>query len=207
MNKVMLIGNVGADPVVRIMPDQTTKVAQVRLATTKRGYTKQNGQQVPDKTTWHTLIFWRSLAEVVERYIHKGDKLFVEGEYESREYSPDRNNPDVKTTVYEVTVSNLEMLTPKSAQAAPAPSPAPMPMAPPAAPGYNNQYAQTGQYAPTAPAPAAPAPAPMPPHNAMPQQGTIPFQQQVAGQPQAQQGAPVQAAQQEWGDNSYLPFQ
>ena len=206
MNKVMLIGNVGADPVVRLMSDQTTKVAQVRLATTKRGYTKQNGQQVPDKTTWHTLIFWRNLAEVVERYIHKGDKLFVEGEYESREYSPDKNNPSVKTTVYEVTVSNLEMLTPKSAQAAPAPSPAPMPMAPPAAPGYNNQYAQTGQYAPTAPAPAAPAPAPMPPHNATPQQRTIPFQQQVAGQPQAQQGAPVQATQQEWGDNSDLPF-
>lgn len=171
MNKVMLIGNVGADPVVRLMPDQTTKVAQVRLATTKRGYTKQNGQQVPDKTTWHTLIFCRNLAEVVERYIHKGDKLYVEGEYESREYSPDKNNPSIKTTVYEVTVSNLEMLTPKSAQAAPAPSPAPMPT-----------------------------------HNATPQQGTIPFQQQVAGQPQAQQGAPVQAAQQEWGDNSDLPF-
>lgn len=206
MNKVMLIGNVGADPVVRFMPDGTTKVAQVRLATTKRGYTKQNGQQVPDKTTWHTLIMWRKLADVVEQYVRKGDKLYVEGEYESREYN-DRANPDVKHTVYEVNVSNLELLTPKNAQAAPAPSPAPMPMAPPAAPGYNNQYAQAGQYAPAAPAPAAPAPAPLPPHYAAPQQGTIPFQPQVAAQPQAQQAAPIQAPQApEWGDNSNLPF-
>ena len=195
----MLIGNVGADPVVRLMPDGTTKVAQVRLATTKRGYTKQNGQQVPDKTTWHTLICWRKLAEVVEQYVHKGDKLFVEGEYESREYSPDKNNPSVKATVYEVTVSNIEMLTPKSV----APAPAPAPMAPPAAPGYGGQYTQQGQYAPA----PAPAPAPLPPHYASQQQGTIPFQQQsVVPQPQAQQAAPVQAAPQDWDTGGDLPF-
>lgn len=201
MNKVILVGNVGADPDVRVMPDGVTKVAQVRLATTKRGYTKQDGTQVPDKTTWHTCIFWRKLAETVQQYVHKGDKIGIEGEYESREIV-DKNDPNIKRIVYEVTVGNLEMLTPKKA-AAPAPSPAPMPMAPPAAPGYNNQYAQTGQYAP-APAPAAPAPAPLPPHYAQPQQGTIPFQQQVAP-PQAQQ--PVQAAPaQEWGNNEDLPF-
>lgn len=206
MNKVMLIGNVGADPVVRFMPDGTTKVAQVRLATTRKGYTRQDGQQVPEKTTWHTCIFWRKLADTVEKYVHKGDKLYIEGEYESREYA-DKDNPNWKHLVYEVTVSNIEMLNPKSAQAAPAPSPAPMPMAPPAAPGYNNQYAQTGQYAPAAPAPAAPAPAPLPPHYAAHQQGTIPFQPQVAAQPQAPQAAPVQAAPaQGWSDNSDLPF-
>lgn len=206
MNKVMLIGNVGADPDVRMMPDNVTMVAQVRLATTRRGYTKQNGQQVPDKTTWHTCIFWRKLAETVQKYVHKGDKLFVEGEYESRELV-DKDNPNNKRILYEVNVSNLEMLTPKNAQAAPAPSPAPMPMAPPAAPGYNNQYAQTGQYAPASPAPAAPAPATLPPHYASSQQGTIPFQPQVAAQPQAQQAAPIQAPQApEWGDNSDLPF-
>lgn len=201
MNKVILVGNVGADPDVRVMPDGVTKVAQVRLATTKRGYTKQDGTQVPDKTTWHTCIFWRKLAETVQMYVHKGDKIGIEGEYESREIV-DKNDPNIKRIVYEVTVGNLEMLTPKKA-AAPAPSPAPMPMAPPAAPGYNNQYAQAGQYAP-APAPAAPAPAPLPPHYAQPQQGAIPFQQQVA-QPQAQQ--PVQAAPApEFGNNEDLPF-
>lgn len=201
MNKVILVGNVGADPDVRVMPDGVTKVAQVRLATTKRGYTKQDGTQVPDKTTWHTCIFWRKLAETVQTYVHKGDKIGIEGEYESREIV-DKNDPNIKRIVYEVTVGNLEMLTPKKA-AAPAPSPAPMPMAPPAAPGYNNQYAQAGQYAP-APAPAAPAPAPLPPHYAQPQQGAIQFQQQVA-HPQAQQ--PVQAAPaQEWSDNEDLPF-
>lgn len=207
----MLIGHVGADPDVRTMPDNVTKVAQVRIATTKRGYTKQNGQQVPDKTTWHTCIFWQKLAETVQQYVHKGDKLYVEGEYESREFQ-DRNDPNVKRTVYEVRVSNMEMLTPRSA--APAPSPAPMPMAPPAAPGYgygqNGHYGQNGyaQAAPAAPAPAAPAPAPVPPHYAAPQQGTIPFQQQPAAQPQAQQGAPVQTPPvQGWTENGDdLPF-
>lgn len=196
----MLIGNVGADPDVRMMPDNVTKVAQVRIATTRRGYTKQNGQQVPDRTTWHTCIFWRKLADTVQQYVHKGDKLYVEGEYESREVV-EKDNPNNKRIFYEVTVSNMEMLTPKSASA-PAPSPAPMPMAPPAAPGYG--YGQNG-YAPAAP--AAPAPAPVPPHYAQPQQGSIPFQQQAAAQPHAQPAAPVQAAPaQEWGDNGDLPF-
>ena len=68
-----------------------------------------------------------------------------------------------------------------------------------------NGTEKTGQYAPSAP--AAPAPAPLPPHYAAPQQGTIPFQPQVAAQPQAPQAAPIQATQgPEWGDNSDLPF-
>lgn len=203
MNKVILVGNVGADPDVRMMPDGVTKVAQVRLATTKRGYTKQDGTQVPDKTTWHTCIFWRKLAETVQQYVHKGDKIGIEGEYESREIV-DKNDPNIKRIVYEVTVGNLEMLTPKKA-VAPAPSPAPMPMAPPASPGYNGQYDSTGRYTGAAPSVTAPAPAPLPPHYAQPQQGAIPFQQQVA-QPQAQQ--PVQAAPAPtgWSDDEDLPF-
>lgn len=58
MNKVMLIGNVGADPEVRYV-EEGVAVARLRLATTERGYTLQNGTQVPDRTDWHQVILWR----------------------------------------------------------------------------------------------------------------------------------------------------
>jgi single-strand DNA-binding protein len=77
MNKVMLIGNVGQDPEVRYV-EQGVAVARLRLATTERGYTLQNGTQVPDHTDWHNVILWRKLAEVVEKYVHKGDKLYID---------------------------------------------------------------------------------------------------------------------------------
>ena len=78
MNKVMLIGNVGAEPEIRYV-EQGVAVARLRLATTERGYTLQNGTQVPDHTDWHNVILWRKLAEIVEKYVHKGDKLYIEG--------------------------------------------------------------------------------------------------------------------------------
>ena len=64
VNKVILIGNVGKDPDVRYL-DNHVCVANLTLATTERGYTAQNGTQVPDRTEWHNLVFWRGLAETV----------------------------------------------------------------------------------------------------------------------------------------------
>ena len=72
MNKVMLIGNVGQDPEVRYV-DQGVAVARLRLATTERGYTLQNGTQVPDHTDWHNVVLWRRLAEIVD-YHHREEK-------------------------------------------------------------------------------------------------------------------------------------
>lgn len=109
MNKVMLIGNVGIDPDVRYY-DQDQAVAQVRLATTERGYMLPNGTQVPDRTDWHTVIFYRSLAKVVEKYVHKGDKLFVEGKVRTRSYDDKKG---MRRTVTEIYADNLELLTPK----------------------------------------------------------------------------------------------
>lgn len=128
MNKVMLIGNVGADPQVKYL-EQGVCVAQVRLATTERGYTLQNGTQVPDRTEWHTCIFWRKQAEVVEKYVHKGDKLYVEGKIQSRDWT-DKQGISRKTV--EIMAENLELLSPKSAAPqlnAPQPN-APQPAAP-----------------------------------------------------------------------------
>ena len=73
MNKVMLIGNVGQEPEIRYV-DSDVAVARLSLATSERGYTLQNGTQVPDRTDWHTVILWRKLAKIVEEFVHKGDK-------------------------------------------------------------------------------------------------------------------------------------
>ena len=75
VNKVILIGNVGRDPEVRHL-DTGVAVATFPLATTERGYTLQNGTQVPDRTDWHNIVMWRGLADIVEKYVHKGDRLY-----------------------------------------------------------------------------------------------------------------------------------
>lgn len=115
VNKVILIGNVGQDPKVRYY-DSGSAVATLSLATSDRGYTLPNGTQVPERTEWHNLVFWRTLAETVEKYVHKGDKLYVEGKLRTRSYD-DQNG--VKRYVTEINVDQMEMLTPRSASTQP----------------------------------------------------------------------------------------
>ena len=124
VNKVILIGNVGKDPDVRYL-DSGVAVATFSLATTERGYTLQNGTQVPDRTEWHNIVLWRGLAQTAEKYVHKGDKLYIEGKIKSRSYD-DQNG--IKRTIVEIFADNMEMLTQRGAsqpqaQAAPAPQP------------------------------------------------------------------------------------
>ena len=111
MNKVMLIGNVGQDPEVRYV-DQGVAVARLRLATTERGYTLQNGTQVPEHTDWHNVILWRKLAEIVEKYVHKGDKLYIEGRVR---YSTYDDKQGQRRFVTEIWADNMELLSPKPA--------------------------------------------------------------------------------------------
>lgn len=106
MNKVMLIGNVGKDPDVRYY-DADQAVAQVSFATTERGYTLANGTQVPDHTDWHNLVFFRSLAKYVEKYVHKGDRLYIEGKIRYRSYDDAKGKRKYVTEIY---VENMEML-------------------------------------------------------------------------------------------------
>ena len=119
VNKVILIGNVGKDPDVRYL-DNHVCVANLTLATTERGYTAQNGTQVPDRTEWHNLVFWRGLAETVEKYVHKGDKLYVEGSIRNRSYD-DQNG--IKRYVTEIFVDSMEMLSSRQQARQDAPSP------------------------------------------------------------------------------------
>ena len=112
LNKVQLIGNVGKDPEVRYL-DSGVAVATFPLATTDRAYTLANGTQVPERTEWHNIVLWRGLAETAEKYVRKGDKLYIEGKIRTRSYD-DQNG--VKRYIVEIFGDNMEMLTPRSAQ-------------------------------------------------------------------------------------------
>lgn len=85
INKVILIGNVGADPEIRTL-EGGTKVARVRLATTERIYNRQT-QEAKDHTEWHSITLWRNLADVADRFIRKGSQIYVEGSIRSREWT------------------------------------------------------------------------------------------------------------------------
>ena len=107
MNKVMLIGNVGKDPLVRYY-DADQAVAQGSFATSERSYTLPNGTVVPERTEWHNLVFYKKLAKYIESYVHKGDKLYVEGKIRYRSYDDKAGR---KHYVTEIVVDTMEMLS------------------------------------------------------------------------------------------------
>lgn len=147
LNKVQLIGNLGKDPDVRTL-DGGSKVCQFTLATTEKGYTLQNGTQVPDRTEWHNIVMWKGLAEVAEKYLHKGDKIYVEGKIRTRSYE---DNNKVRRYVTEIFVDNMEMLVVKQQQ--------PQQPAPQTYQQYQ-QYNQPQQFPPTSGAEDLPFPPP-----------------------------------------------
>ena len=186
LNKVMLIGNVGNDPEIRYLdsnpqsPQGNAKVASFRLATTER-YRDRNGE-TRENTEWHNIVAWRSNADLVEKFVHKGSQLFIEGKLRTRQWTDQTGNKRFTT---EVQADNIQLLgkrpdAPQGGQggyqggysgqgfqghgahggyapAAPA-GPAPMGPSQPAAPAYAPQPSQ-----PVYPAPsAAPAPSDAP---------------------------------------------
>ena len=106
INRITLLGNVGGDPDVRVL-DGDVKVASFTLATTERSYTKRDGTVMPERTEWHNIVLWRGLADIAEKYIKKGTKLYIEGPLRTRSYE-DRNG--VKQRIAEVYADNLELL-------------------------------------------------------------------------------------------------
>jgi single-strand DNA-binding protein len=83
LNKAILIGNLGQDPEIR-STGSGQRVAQFSLATT-RTWNDQQGQK-QEKTEWHRIVAWGRLVDVIERYVKKGDRLYVEGEIQYRQY-------------------------------------------------------------------------------------------------------------------------
>lgn len=110
LNRVTLLGNVGKDPDVRYL-DKGVCVAQFSLATTEKGYAKEDGTQVPDRTEWHDIVAWRGIAQTIEKYVKKGDKLYIEGKLRHSSYEDQNGIKRYRADIY---VDNMEMLTPRS---------------------------------------------------------------------------------------------
>ncbi len=86
VNKVILIGNLGKDPEVRHL-DNGASVANFSIATTE-SYKDKNGQKV-DQTEWHNIVLWRGLADISEKYLKKGDSVYIEGKLRTRSWEKD----------------------------------------------------------------------------------------------------------------------
>ena len=105
VNKVILVGNVGLDPEVRTT-ESGVKMARIRLATTER-YTDRQTNEAKELTEWHTVILWRGLADVVDRYVKKGSQLYIEGRLRTREWT-DKDN--IKRYSTEILADDMKLL-------------------------------------------------------------------------------------------------
>jgi single-strand DNA-binding protein len=104
VNKVILIGHLGADPETRTI-ESGAKVANFSIATTER-YKDKNGNPV-DKTEWHNVVMWRGLADVAEKWLKKGSQVYVEGKLRTRSWDDQNGNKRYTT---EILAENMTML-------------------------------------------------------------------------------------------------
>ncbi|MBR6001794.1 MAG: single-stranded DNA-binding protein [Bacteroidales bacterium] len=151
LNKVMLIGNVGKDPEIRYLdqnsPQSSAKVASFPLATSER-FRDRNGE-TRENTEWHNIVAWRNSADVVERFVKKGTQLYIEGHLRTRSWT-DQANAKHYTT--EIVVDSLQLLgrrpdgqDPQQPVQRPASSPADQPYQQPAQPLQAEPQAGAGQ--------------------------------------------------------------
>lgn len=108
VNKVILVGNLGADPEKRAMPSGSMMV-NVSVATTDSWKDKQSGER-RDRTEWHKVVFFDRLAEIVAQYLRKGSKVYIEGRLQTRKWQ-DKNGQDRWTT--EIVANEMHMLDSK----------------------------------------------------------------------------------------------
>ena len=105
VNKVILVGNLGADPETRYMPNGDA-VCNIRLATTESWKDKASGER-KEITEWHRVVFYRRLAEIVEKYLKKGSAVYIEGRIRTRKWQ-DKEGQDRYST--EIHADNMLML-------------------------------------------------------------------------------------------------
>lgn len=108
INKVILLGRVGKDPEVKQF-DGGNK-ASFSLATTERGYVSKTGETIPDRVTWHNIVCWKGLATIAERFVKKGDLIYIEGKITNRSWESD----GYKHYITEIVADNIELLGGKS---------------------------------------------------------------------------------------------
>lgn len=104
VNKVIIVGNLGNDPEVRYMPNGNA-VANVSVATSDSWKDKNSGEQ-QEKTEWHRVVFFNRLAEIVEQYVKKGSKIYIEGRLQTRSWDKD----GVTQYTTEIVASEMQML-------------------------------------------------------------------------------------------------
>jgi single-strand DNA-binding protein len=108
LNKVMLIGNLTKDPVVRFTPTSTA-VCSFSLAT-NRSWTPSEGGEKQEKVEYHNIVAWSKLAELCGQLLHKGDKIYTEGRLQTRDWKTN-DGQDRRTT--EIVIDNMILLTNK----------------------------------------------------------------------------------------------
>lgn len=113
LNRAQIIGNLGDDPKVRTINNDGAKAASFNVATTERGFTLPNGTQVPERTEWHNVVCFGKLADVVDKYLKKGAKVYIEGKMRTRSYD-DKNG--IKRYVTEIYAENMVMLDSRQQQ-------------------------------------------------------------------------------------------
>jgi single-strand DNA-binding protein len=104
INKVILIGYVGKDPVIKDF--ETGKLANFTLATTEKGFTTRDGKDIPERTEWHMITASNGLAGVIEKHVHKGSQLYIEGKLKTRSWEAD----GVTKHITEVVCATMKML-------------------------------------------------------------------------------------------------
>jgi len=110
LNKIMLIGNLGKDPEMNYTP---SGIALTKFTMAVNRITKSNTGEREKETEWFNIIVWRQLAETCNTYLHKGDKVYIEGRLQQRKYT-DKNG--IERWMTEVIATDMEMLSPKPAQ-------------------------------------------------------------------------------------------
>jgi single-strand DNA-binding protein len=108
INRVILVGNLGADVELKYMPNGSA-VAQISLATTRRWTDKQTNER-KEATEWHRVVFFSKLAEIVNQYTHKGSKIYVEGRLQTRKWT---DNAGVERYTTEIIAESMNMLDSK----------------------------------------------------------------------------------------------
>lgn len=113
INKVILIGNLGADPEVRHMPSGGA-VTNLSVATSESWKDKDSGQMV-DRTEWHRVVLYQRLAEIAGEYLKKGSKVYIEGSLRTRKWADKTSGQDRYTT--EIIANSMQMLDGRGGQA------------------------------------------------------------------------------------------
>lgn len=192
INKATILGNLTRDPEVKnLNNDPNGKpilVARFTVATSEPAYKKQDGTEVPERAQFHRIVAWRGLAEVTQKYLHKGDSVYIEGQIEYSEVEKD----GVKKNYVDIIADELSIVRSKDGQQAqqqpqaqpqwqqpmPQPQAAPpqYPQFQPMPPQYPHQYGQMPpQYGGGYPQQAAPQQVPQWPAQAPANNGDAPF--------------------------------